>query len=155
MRVHSVQSWRSHRGAFELRRQQSNLPYPSELCHIKYILMLDWFCAFGLHFVSLCRVTYCAFLCVVYSFYVGNFVYFYDDVGYLPAPCYKWCWGAVLFLTSSLSEGWFVYLQSSLRRSLFIQRGGGLVETCGWLAWGSECCVSSWMYKYKYCHTRA
>lgn len=84
----------------------------------------------------LCFSVYCL------RFYVG-FVCLCALGASWPATCYKWCWGAVLFLTACLSEDSFVYLQSSLQSSLFIQRGGGLPETCGWLAWGSECSVSS------------
>lgn len=111
---------------------------------------------FGLHLAApvlqyvylwACAGWHTVLFCVLFKASCGNYVYSSGAVGSWPATRYKWCWGAVLFLTASLSEDPFVYLQSSLRSSLFIQRGGGLLETCGWLAWGSECAASSWMIK--------
>lgn len=57
------------------------------------------------------------------------------------------CYEVMLKRQCGSSEGSFVYLQCSLQSALFIQSGGGLVETCGWLVWGSECSVSSGIFE--------
>lgn len=155
MRVHSFSKLEITQRCFELRPQQTSLPYPSAVSHqVDFLCWIDSV-LFALH----CAAPVLQYVCVfIYGFCIGRHTLL-PFIGFMCGPVcllsslsvfvYSGRWLVLdpLRVTSDveepcgfshwlMSEDEFVYLQSTVQSSLFIQRGGGLLETCGWLAWG-------------------